>query len=536
MPRYILGADEDFNPFRLVVRYTSGNFNGQDVTTGEGDATPPITPGNPVNGPSYYGGRACTPASVPLAPSPNAIAVVERGDCTFTVKVGSVEARGYQAIVIFNNTIGVPNCDNIIGMLAAGNIPALGLLPRSAGYKALNITGYNPANCPSGSNPALPAVEYRGSPLPVRLVRRLGSAEPDRHLDDEDGQRVRGARVARRALRDGLRRPVDPRDRDRGEPRRRLHRLLRRGARVVDWSTGQLRETGRFIDTRGNNFWGTELWVRPDGRRYMVMSDRDYGVYILRYGTDLGVKGEARTSRKGQVVTWTGGVTNPGTIDSTGTVLRINLPGVRVIAARRSQGRCSKGKTVVCRLGTLAEGRAGAGPHRGPLREEREDDGDGERHVAAGRLRPEEQSVPVDLSHPPGAVGHRRSRNRRRRRADGSRPLGRTMDGAAPSGARAILTLPCDSWWKGPPKRLRSSRSARGRSVGWGSGFDPCPFRDRRGCGGRCLPVRRGAVPGGGSGASRVSGRRQAPLAERRRALGAEHLGASQDDAARAPP
>ena len=80
MPRYILGADEDFNPFRLVVRYTSGNFNGQDVTTGEGDATPPITPGNPVNGPSYYGGRACTPASVPLAPSPNAIAVVERGD------------------------------------------------------------------------------------------------------------------------------------------------------------------------------------------------------------------------------------------------------------------------------------------------------------------------------------------------------------------------------------------------------------------------------------------------------------------------
>ena len=69
------------------------------------------------------------------------------------MKVGSVEARGYQAIVIFNNTIGVPNCDNIIGMLAAGNIPALGLLPRSAGYKALNITGYNPANCPSGSNP-----------------------------------------------------------------------------------------------------------------------------------------------------------------------------------------------------------------------------------------------------------------------------------------------------------------------------------------------------------------------------------------------
>jgi hypothetical protein len=43
-----------------------------------------------------------------------------------------------------------------------------------------------------------------------------------------------------------------------------------------------LRETGRFIDERGNNFWGVEQFTSR-GDRLIVPSDRDVGLYIFDY-------------------------------------------------------------------------------------------------------------------------------------------------------------------------------------------------------------------------------------------------------------
>ena len=58
----------------------------------------------------------------------------------------------------------------------------------------------------------------------------------------------------------------------------------RAGFRVVRFSrTGGLEEVGRFIDTRGNNFWGVHQMTADDGSRLILASDRDYGLYILRY-------------------------------------------------------------------------------------------------------------------------------------------------------------------------------------------------------------------------------------------------------------
>ena len=54
------------------------------------------------------------------------------------------------------------------------------------------------------------------------------------------------------------------------------------GLRVIEVSTGGIEEVGAFIDEGGNNFWGVETFIQ-DGVEYAALSDRDFGLYILRY-------------------------------------------------------------------------------------------------------------------------------------------------------------------------------------------------------------------------------------------------------------
>ena len=56
------------------------------------------------------------------------------------------------------------------------------------------------------------------------------------------------------------------------------------GLRVVRFSRANgLEEMGRFIDADGNNFWGTEQFTDAAGNRMIALSDRDYGLYIVKY-------------------------------------------------------------------------------------------------------------------------------------------------------------------------------------------------------------------------------------------------------------
>ena len=41
-------------------------------------------------------------------------------------------------------------------------------------------------------------------------------------------------------------------------------------------------EEAAFIDEGGNNFWGVETFLQ-DGVEYVALSDRDLGLYILKY-------------------------------------------------------------------------------------------------------------------------------------------------------------------------------------------------------------------------------------------------------------
>ena len=55
------------------------------------------------------------------------------------------------------------------------------------------------------------------------------------------------------------------------------------GMRVFSFGGGGLEEVGRFIDQGGNNFWGVETFRSKKHGRLFAGSDRDFGLYILRY-------------------------------------------------------------------------------------------------------------------------------------------------------------------------------------------------------------------------------------------------------------
>jgi hypothetical protein len=55
------------------------------------------------------------------------------------------------------------------------------------------------------------------------------------------------------------------------------------GLRVFSYEGGKITPQGAFIDQGGNNFWGVEQFTAPNGERLIAGSDRDYGLYIVRY-------------------------------------------------------------------------------------------------------------------------------------------------------------------------------------------------------------------------------------------------------------
>ena len=62
------------------------------------------------------------------------------------------------------------------------------------------------------------------------------------------------------------------------------------GLRVFSYEGGKITPQGAFIDQNGNNFWGVEQFTAPNGERLIAGSDRDYGLYIVRYTGPFAVK------------------------------------------------------------------------------------------------------------------------------------------------------------------------------------------------------------------------------------------------------
>src|SRR5829696_8709091 len=287
--RFFIGTDEDFSPYKLFMSIAGG----ADQPVSAGTATPVdedvyIGPGETLTAPTTFLGTAC--GTIAPATTDPAIAVVERGECFFQDKINNVTAAGYDAIIIFNSETGDPPCEGLVSMLADTTIPAY-FVGRSVGYDILGIPGYDPANCPGGANPALPAVGTAGEDLTLSsqfdgwgYVHLIDAAT----LEDVDQFAIPEALDP--AFAEGFgdlsvhEVAVDPQDASLAYLSYYsggLRAIQIQCTNPADTSTCELVEVGGYLDPDGNNFWGVETFVR-DGQTIILASDRDSGLWIFR--------------------------------------------------------------------------------------------------------------------------------------------------------------------------------------------------------------------------------------------------------------
>jgi len=281
---FIVAADEDFAafaPFLSIAGGPAAPFSA-GVATG-----PQLGEGDTLAGPTRFLGDGC--AGVPTAGSADEIAVIERGTCTFQVKIDNAEAAGYAAAIIFNsaNPAVSPNCDGLVNMLATVNINAF-FVARSAGYAILGVAGYNPANCPLGANPPLPAVGTPGEDISISVqFDRWGyvhlyaygagkMVELDQYAIPEAHDPAFASGFGDLSVHEVAMSAVDNDI--------AYFSYYAGGFRVaqIDPVAGTLTEVGHYIDVGGNNFWGVQVW-QHDGNEYVLASDRDFGLYIFEY-------------------------------------------------------------------------------------------------------------------------------------------------------------------------------------------------------------------------------------------------------------
>ncbi|KAB1186684.1 MULTISPECIES: PA domain-containing protein [Haloferax] len=100
----VVETEEDFDPFTLTFDITSGP-DADEYPAAEGAITSPIVelPGGEMSGPTTYVGLACDAATVPPAPSPDHVAVIQRGVCAFSQKAQNIVDAGYAGMVVFND-------------------------------------------------------------------------------------------------------------------------------------------------------------------------------------------------------------------------------------------------------------------------------------------------------------------------------------------------------------------------------------------------------------------------------------------------
>jgi hypothetical protein len=281
--KYIVAADEDFNPYSVSARNTT---EGTEIVAIPGTDTPPIDVNTSLTGQTVFVGRACGA----VAPAGAAkIALVERGDCDFTVKVANIEAAGgYTGVIVFNRE-GEDGCSTLVTMNVQGNIPAV-FVDRLTGFKLLNIENlYNEANCAVG-DPLAPltavAVGTPGDSVDLRAVFdgwgyvrlfRNGTGK----LKELDTFAIPEAFDPAKATGFG---DLSVHEVAMSEKQNNLayFSYYSGGFRVLEIQSSKLVEVGHFIDEGGSNFWGVQVF-QVGGKEYVAASDRDFGVYIFEY-------------------------------------------------------------------------------------------------------------------------------------------------------------------------------------------------------------------------------------------------------------
>ncbi|MBC8091268.1 MAG: hypothetical protein H7Y15_04870 [Pseudonocardia sp.] len=283
--RFMIGTDEDFNPFRVTATIDDGPYAGTPYAAAQAADTPPINAATTVTGPTTYVGLACDPATIPAG---SGTALVERGVCSFQQKLDNVTAAGFTSGLVFNSA--VAGCTSLVNMAAAGTIPFL-FVSRTTGLQLLGLAGVTDDNACTTAAPALPAPSQATTIQATfdgwGYVRLFKTDVPKR-----DGRSGSITQIDTYAVPESQ----DPRFAD-GFGDLSVHEVAMdpsnrgvaylsyytAGFRVVEYGNDGITEVGSFIDEGGNNFWGVEVW-KQGNEQYVLASDRDFGLYIFQVG------------------------------------------------------------------------------------------------------------------------------------------------------------------------------------------------------------------------------------------------------------
>ena len=277
--KYVLAADEDFNQYRFLGRIDQGaggvfNFG----VAGQPTQGPIVTPERSLSGDTRFVGEACEAGAIAPPTAGVNIAVAVRGTCNFQVKAENAAARGYEGLIIFNNAIGAPPCDNVLNMSFDGYTADLIALfvPRSVGLRLIGAYDPDTYSCGEAGTPPTPtpAAPREGNPLSVTVTF---DGWGYMHLYDNSGNDLTA--VDHFAIEEGQ----DPRYAT-GFGDLTVHEFATDpdvnlgyvahyagGLRVLSFGQDGLKQVGKFIDEGGNNFWGVEAFTSrlsaPDRRQ-----------------------------------------------------------------------------------------------------------------------------------------------------------------------------------------------------------------------------------------------------------------------------
>lgn len=317
--RFLLSSDEDFSTTRTLCRVLDGSSPGV-LPCGEFGWTVPLASRYPTGfeGRTIWGGSGCVEdvngnavsdrAEVPAATSPTDVLVLGRGTCFFSTKVESAQLAGYQVVAIANSHAGSRNgllpdafiCGSqghtfavtasaiCIGHRAAhelfgdaaeytgpdlapgGDVPAIGTVGNLISARGGVFDGWGYLRLHDATQPGLPEIDTYAVPEALDPAYATGFGNLTIHEVKTDPRPDRQFAYAS---------------------------WYDAGLRVFRYGSDGLTEVGHYIAEGGNDFWGVypvlqklrpEEASRGEGnkvghRPLLLMSDRDSGLWILRY-------------------------------------------------------------------------------------------------------------------------------------------------------------------------------------------------------------------------------------------------------------
>ncbi|MGH9245575.1 MAG: PA domain-containing protein [Acidimicrobiales bacterium] len=279
---YLIATDEDFNPFFFDGTIDSGPHAGATYRAAVADGVP-LTGDTAFSGAPTFVGLACGTPPPGSVPPGSVIALIERGVCTFQEKLDNITAAGYSAGIVFNAIRS--DCMGTVGMSAAGETPFI-FVNRQAGLQLLNQELSDEVCEQPAPDLGSPTAETTADAVFDRwgYVRMFGvdiPADGEGAIHQIDTYAVPEAQDPAYASGFG---DLSIHEVD-FDPDVRLAYLsyYSAGFRVCAYGPWGLKEVGAYIDPDGNNFWGVEVWHDENGEKYVLASDRDFGLYIFQF-------------------------------------------------------------------------------------------------------------------------------------------------------------------------------------------------------------------------------------------------------------